>query len=92
MQYFGGKNRIAVRIAGRIGTHTHQTYLEPFCGSFWVGSLIDAPTKIVIENNIPVDLINECIRAAIAAERDPSEIFRKLIEKAHAEANTRSAD
>lgn len=53
---------------------------------------IDAPTKIVIEQNIPVDLINEFIRAAIAAERDPIQVFEKFIEKAHAEASARQSD
>jgi len=46
MQYFGGKQRIAKRIAEFINAHNPKVYLEPFCGSCNVGCLIQAEQRI----------------------------------------------
>jgi DNA adenine methylase len=45
MQYFGGKQRIAKQISEFINTHTHTHYVEPFCGSCNVATLVKIPNK-----------------------------------------------
>jgi DNA adenine methylase len=45
MQYFGGKQRIAKQISEFINTHTHTHYVEPFCGSCNVATLINTENK-----------------------------------------------
>lgn len=49
---------------------------------------IDAPTKIVIEGGVPIELINNAIRAMLDSERDPSKMFEAIIQKAHAERSS----
>lgn len=43
MRYLGGKGKIAHWIAWKINALNPQTYLEPFCGSCFVGEMVKAP-------------------------------------------------
>ena len=63
MRYFGGKNRIARKLAGYIATHIRRVYIEPFCGSFWVGSLIDADTKIASDACQPLITLLKAVQS-----------------------------
>lgn len=48
MQYFGGKQKISRRIANFINsTHTHTTYVEPFCGACNVASKVNIKNKML---------------------------------------------
>lgn len=51
MQYFGGKQRIAVRVAEYINSHIPKVYLEPFCGSCHVGLHVKAQRRIFCDLN-----------------------------------------
>jgi DNA adenine methylase len=51
MQYFGGKFKIATKIAELINGHRPTIYLEPFCGSCNVGVLVHAQHKIFCDLN-----------------------------------------
>lgn len=51
MQYFGGKSAIAKWIAKRINRYEPKVYLEPFCGSCWVGQLVVAETRVFSDIN-----------------------------------------
>lgn len=42
MQYFGGKCRIANRIADIINAKRPSNYYEPFCGGLWVSQYVQA--------------------------------------------------
>jgi len=55
MQYFGGKSRIRDRVAALINALEPQHYLEPFCGSCWVGEVVKAPKRTFCDVN--ADLI-----------------------------------
>lgn len=46
MQYFGGKQRIARRVANFINELNPKFYLEPFCGSCNVGCLVEAEYRV----------------------------------------------
>jgi DNA adenine methylase len=51
MQYFGGKQRIAKRVATYIQTFSPQSYLEPFCGACNVGMYIQAPQRVLSDSH-----------------------------------------
>ncbi len=55
MRYFGGKARLARELAGIINRYQVQTYHEPFCGMFSVGSLVSVPKRSAAD--IQPDLI-----------------------------------
>jgi DNA adenine methylase len=54
MQYFGGKQRIASKIAGIVGPFAARSgkYLEPFVGGASVMSLIRANVRIGSDANV----------------------------------------
>lgn len=45
MRYFGGKSRLAKELAKIINEFDVQSYHEPFCGMFNVGSLVNVPIR-----------------------------------------------
>jgi DNA adenine methylase len=51
MQYFGGKFRIRHKVAAILNQLPGDIYLEPFCGSCWVGELVTKPHKIFSDAN-----------------------------------------
>jgi DNA adenine methylase len=54
MAYFGGKTKLARRIAARLPAHEH--YVEPFCGSLAV-LLAKAPARIETVSDLDGDLV-----------------------------------
>ena len=54
MTYFGGKTRLAHRIASLLPRHEH--YVEPFCGSLAV-LLAKAPSRLETVSDVDGDLI-----------------------------------
>ena len=51
MKYLGGKFRIRKQIAAHIQPYVTQRYFEPFCGSAWVGEIIQAPKRIFSDSH-----------------------------------------
>ena len=87
MQYFGGKTRIAPKLAGFIQPFISDAYVEPFIGSAAMMVRISAPIRIGSDVNaalismwralaagwIPPENISEAEYAAIRAKADSSD-------------------
>lgn len=79
MHYFGGKARIAAKIAEAIGPC--ETYYEPFVGGGWVLARVKAKRRLASDANLP--LIN-LWRALMAGWQPPENVS----EVEYAEART----
>jgi DNA adenine methylase len=51
MHYLGGKFRIRKQVAAAIQPFVTERYFEPFCGSAWVGELIQAPVRVFSDSH-----------------------------------------
>lgn len=51
MHYFGGKSRIATRVAAIINDFSPVNYYEPFCGGLWVTQYVQAQTYFLSDAN-----------------------------------------
>jgi len=62
MRYFGGKARLARELANIINQYDAETYHEPFCGMFSVGSLVTAPIRSGADNQEDLILLLKAVR------------------------------
>jgi DNA adenine methylase len=62
VRYFGGKVRLARELSGIVNRYGVQTYHEPFCGMFSVGSLVTAPQRTAADNHKDLILLLQALR------------------------------
>ena len=75
MRYFGGKNRISKQVSELINSLNPSVYVEPFCGSCWVGERVKAETRVLSDANI---WLIEMFTALQAGWIPPGEITEEL--------------
>jgi len=62
MRYFGGKVRLARELSRIINEYQVDTYHEPFCGMFSVGSLVTVPTRSGADTQEDLILLLNAVR------------------------------
>lgn len=65
MQYFGGKFRVCKAISAYINNLSPKVYLEPFCGSCWVGERVQAERRIFCDLNADLISLYQHLQAGI---------------------------
>lgn len=62
MRYFGGKVRLARELSRIINEYGVESYHEPFCGMFSVGSLVTVPTRSGADTQKDLILLLNAVR------------------------------
>ncbi len=63
MRYFGGKARLAKELSAIINRYQVQSYHEPFCGMFSVGSEVKVPARTATDTQEDLILLLQAVSA-----------------------------
>lgn len=73
MRYFGGKARLAKELASFINTFSVQTYHEPFCGMFNVGSQVGVKQRSASDIHEDLILLHQAVQQGWSGPNEVSE-------------------